>query len=460
MAAQRRKGVRAQRRERATAQRRNVKNCRFWHLCILTVCTVPAGLLAQARPATGVFTGIVVDTARRPLSGVQVLLSSTRLLASTGADGRFRTLAIAYGKQTLLLRRIGFRPRTLLVDLRSREQALDTIRLEEVPLILPELGVEARLVPPGFFLEALGNLDNTIFEYRKGYWRYLGFGASMSSSHAFLAILQTPYTADPPGVQLRGYLASRPSNEFAGRSYGSPCWDEGSRPALATALDEPPSTYRILSRDGLVFGGLLTDPASVGDCIRSISLSVPRPLATASPVPGGWAVVSAGEQDSARLRLVNLFGRETRALLLREVLGRDVSSDAIALSPSGRGTHVTLRRSPYLWVEVDSAGLPLVMGGPFETPVKGTTQLRPERVLGWISHGVLPIERGFIQQLEKPDRTARLLILYDLLGRSVGHRGPAALPLFIASKPEQRRLLGIHYMDPWGRNTRLYEYSY
>lgn len=434
-----------------------MKNCGLRHLCILTVCTIPAGLLAQARPATGVFTGIVVDTARRPVSGVQVLLSGTRLVASTGADGRFQTSRITNGPQNLLFRRIGFRPRTLQIDLRAPEQALDTLTLEESPVLLPELGVAAKLTPPTFYLDSLGNLDDGVVLL--GYHRYLGYGASMSTSHTFLALLQTPYRGYPPDAASRGYLSGRPDMEFAGRAYGRPCWKMARHLFLATALDEPPSTYRILTRDGLVFGGMMPDASSMGDCIQSISLSIPTPLAAASPTTRGWAVVSAKERDSARLHFVNLFGREVGAVRLREVLGREVASEAVALTASPRGTLVTMKQPPHLWVEVDVAGRPLLMGGPFDSTGK-ETKVDPAKFRGWVSYGVLPIDRGYVQQLEKPDRTVRLLILYDVLGRQSERRGPASQPVFIASLPEQRRLLGIHYIDPWGRNTRLYEYSY
>jgi hypothetical protein len=380
------------------------------------------------------------------------------LIASSGADGRFRTLGIPHGRQILLFRRIGFRPRTLTVTLRSPVQALDTVELEESPILLPELGVEAKLQPPSFYPDSLGNLDDG-FRFL-GYQLYLANGAAMSSAHVFMALLQSPYKGEPPWIESRGYLSSRPDARLAGRTYGYPCGKRRIRTPLATALDEPPSTYRILSRDGLVFGGVMPDVVSMGDCIQSISLSVPTPLAAATSITRGWAVVSAKGRDSARVLFVNLFGRVLHAVLLRDLFGREVSPDGVALSPSRRGAIVALRHSPYLWVELDSAGVPLVIGGPFETTGGRVAPLGQEAVPGWISYGVLPIERGYIQQLEKPDRTGRRLLLYDVLGRPSDQRGPSSMPLFIASLPEQRRLLAIKYLDPWGRNTRLYEYGY
>lgn len=100
------------------------------------------------------------------------------------------------------------------------------------------------------------------------------------------------------------------------------------------------------------------------------------------------------------------------------------------------------------------------MAGPFDSLAGRDRLLGEPDLAGWRSYGVLPIDRGYLQEFEKPDRTARRLIIYDVMGRPVRRPEPGTIPVFIASVPFQRRLLGILYRDPFGLVTRLYEYEY
>ncbi|MBA3403801.1 MAG: carboxypeptidase regulatory-like domain-containing protein, partial [Gemmatimonadaceae bacterium] len=65
---------------------------------------------AQTAAATGRITGIAVDSANnRPLVGVQVTVSGTRLGAVTGDDGRYTISGVPAGRYTIGARRLGFR---------------------------------------------------------------------------------------------------------------------------------------------------------------------------------------------------------------------------------------------------------------------------------------------------------------------------------------------------------------
>jgi hypothetical protein len=414
-----------------------------------------AAQVPQTPAQLGAFSGVVVDSARRPLPGVEVLLGSSRLIAVTAQDGGFRTLRIPYGSQRLLFRRIGLRPRNFEVVLNAPVQVLDTLVLQSSPVVLPELAVEEKLEPPGFFLDTLGRVDN--IGPRIGYWRYREYGASMSQDHSFILIDSAPYKNMHLIAKVYGYRGSRPWSKYSGRLVGSVCYKEIDAP-IAIAHDETRHTYRVLNADGKVAGGPMQGYLPRG-CIRSLDLQTIGPILTASPLPGGWAVVTRDTVEPS-LRFFNLFGRQTVEAKLRDLFGRDVPPSSVTLSRGSTGAIITLNGSPYTWVEVDSAGKPLVMAGPFDSLPGRDRLMRESDILGWKSYGVLPIDRGYLQEFEKPNRTARKLIVYDIIGRPSKRPDPGTIPIFIASVPIQRRLLGILYKDPFGMVTRLYEYEY
>jgi hypothetical protein len=79
----------------------------------------------QRRPATGVIDGFVGDTALRPLSAAEVKILSTSVAVHTGPNGRFRMLDVPAGQYVLVLRRSGYRPTSVVVEV----AAADTLRL-------------------------------------------------------------------------------------------------------------------------------------------------------------------------------------------------------------------------------------------------------------------------------------------------------------------------------------------
>lgn len=69
-------------------------------------CGDLSGLTVAAR--RGALTGIVVDSARRPIDGAEVVVSDPLRRTRTGADGQFTIEKLAAGPYTALVRKIGY----------------------------------------------------------------------------------------------------------------------------------------------------------------------------------------------------------------------------------------------------------------------------------------------------------------------------------------------------------------
>ena len=107
---------------------------------------------AAAR-ATGVIDGAVADTALRPIAFAEVVILRTEIRMQTNAAGRFRFVDVPPGQYILIVRRIGFRPTSSIVQVGAR----DTLRLS-------------------FTLEpALPQLDTVIVSERRQSLRMLEF---------------------------------------------------------------------------------------------------------------------------------------------------------------------------------------------------------------------------------------------------------------------------------------------
>jgi TonB-linked SusC/RagA family outer membrane protein len=81
----------------------------------LAAVLVPArAARAQAPAAQGVVTGVVTAaSSQRPVADAQVVVEGTTLGATTDASGRFRIAGAPAGEVRLVVRRIGFQPRTV-----------------------------------------------------------------------------------------------------------------------------------------------------------------------------------------------------------------------------------------------------------------------------------------------------------------------------------------------------------
>lgn len=107
---------------------------------------------ADPRPV-GVIDGAVADTSLRPIPFAEVVILRTEIRMQTNAAGRFRFIDVPPGQYLLIVRRIGFRPTSSIVQVGAR----DTLRLS-------------------FTLEpALPQLDTVIVSERRQSLRMLEF---------------------------------------------------------------------------------------------------------------------------------------------------------------------------------------------------------------------------------------------------------------------------------------------
>jgi hypothetical protein len=80
--------------------------------------------LGQA-PRTGVIDGLVTDSTLSPIDGADVAIFRTSVHVETGGSGRFRIHQVPAGQYLIIVRRLGFRPVSGIVDVAPDE----TVRL-------------------------------------------------------------------------------------------------------------------------------------------------------------------------------------------------------------------------------------------------------------------------------------------------------------------------------------------
>lgn len=86
----------------------------------------------------GMLSGVVVDSAGRPVSDANVLLYQTQSALRTRSDGTFRFDGVASGKYTIEVRHIGYKQVTSKVTLKDAGLSV-TIKLDRVPFFLPSV---------------------------------------------------------------------------------------------------------------------------------------------------------------------------------------------------------------------------------------------------------------------------------------------------------------------------------
>jgi hypothetical protein len=99
-------------------------------------------LLAQRQ---AVIIGIVADTAKRALSGAEVIAVRASRRTVTDSTGIF-ILILPSGEETLLVRRIGFLPETFQAELTAGDTLRIGVMLGAAPVVLPDLVVEVESV--------------------------------------------------------------------------------------------------------------------------------------------------------------------------------------------------------------------------------------------------------------------------------------------------------------------------
>ncbi len=86
----------------------------------------PARDSVQARrPGTGTIDGFIGDTALNPIFGAEIKILATNVKVNTGPNGRFRMNSVPAGPYVLVVRRGGYTPVSVAIEL----AAADTLRL-------------------------------------------------------------------------------------------------------------------------------------------------------------------------------------------------------------------------------------------------------------------------------------------------------------------------------------------
>lgn len=122
---------------------------------LASVCVaVPRSGGAQAAPAGGgVIAGVVVATqSLRPLPGAQLQIAGTRQGAMTDANGRFRLSSVDGSAATVIVRMIGYDPRTLVLRVGDQNARIE---LTEAVATLDQVVVTG--TPGATQVRALGN---------------------------------------------------------------------------------------------------------------------------------------------------------------------------------------------------------------------------------------------------------------------------------------------------------------
>lgn len=79
----------------------------------------------RAKRALGVIDGVVSDTSLVPIQGAQISILRTSLRLGTGPNGRFRIVDVPPGQYLVIVRRLGYRPTSAIVQV----PLSDTLRL-------------------------------------------------------------------------------------------------------------------------------------------------------------------------------------------------------------------------------------------------------------------------------------------------------------------------------------------
>lgn len=97
-----------------------------------------------ARTAGAPVRGQVVDASGRAIANALVTLSSSPTAVTTEPNGSFEIAGLSLGTQTVLVRRLGFQPVEVVVNVMPQSAAPVTVRLDQFVPILQSVVIEAR----------------------------------------------------------------------------------------------------------------------------------------------------------------------------------------------------------------------------------------------------------------------------------------------------------------------------
>ncbi len=124
-------------------QRCRLKRFRLRAVGVLVVCASQSAFAqtsANLRINT-VVSGSVRDSAGMAIAGADVMIDGTRLRAVTSDDGGFRLVGMTEGLEFVSVRRLGFRPMTMSVDVQLGTVTRVVLTLARVQVILPTVVV-------------------------------------------------------------------------------------------------------------------------------------------------------------------------------------------------------------------------------------------------------------------------------------------------------------------------------
>jgi hypothetical protein len=120
------------------------RSSRVW-FAIASLLIMPAAAQSQARtePSVARLTGRVSDALGYSIAKAEILVTNTKLHAESGSDGRFDLSNLPAGSVEVIVRRIGFSPAKIALDLTSGEQRDIRVMLSPMAVMMDSVEVTA-----------------------------------------------------------------------------------------------------------------------------------------------------------------------------------------------------------------------------------------------------------------------------------------------------------------------------
>ncbi len=109
---------------------------------LIAACVLPAS--AQSRPAAGAIDGVVTDTNLVSLADATASILGSSVQVVTGANGRFRILALPAGQYILVVRRLGYAPSSTVLQVVGGDTLRMSFALERIMTALDTVTVTAK----------------------------------------------------------------------------------------------------------------------------------------------------------------------------------------------------------------------------------------------------------------------------------------------------------------------------
>ncbi len=407
----------------------------------ILVLLLPAlALPAAAQRPTGTIVGTAVDSSGRGVPLVDAILADLAARMLTDSTGRFRFARVPVGDQRILLRAIGYDPRTILAVVRP-DSVIDLGRLvlrrrvQELPTLEVAATLPRPVFHPGTYLQ-LARVGSLI--------QHAWFGASMSDEGGYL--IPISWRQRWVNESVRYFLAFDPPGDSVSAA-GTACRADGVARVAATRAQADLIT--LLTEEGVVWkAAILTDRLS--GCERFTRFPLQSPIKAAASVDSGWVIV-VEQPQGAVLAEVDDIGRPRWVKSLAEVLRRPLPPTAsVTVTSTRSGAMVALMSPPFEWAELSHSGTVLLRGSPWRGSRVGDS-LRVRAGPRWKAFGVFPIPNGYVQSIETGDRRIGWHLVYDILGRPERLAPRGVIAVVVASLPERRRLLGYSYSYSQGR---------